>query len=281
MVCSTALLAQVVVAAAADVHDSVAVPQLKEQGRADYLKFVAAPPARAFAISDGGAYGWASKRDDRVTAARAALYNCNKVAKNICRVYAVNDDVVYDRYLAYEQRSATLTEKLRGERITAGGYGDEARDYGVPSGDTLRNDDLHSDTPLTLENVRTIKTVDLARMLMAPSPPVLIDAVEGTGHDTLPGAYWIRGVGLASKDADANAEIRDRLAMVLTGLTKGEKTAPIVFFCVDSQCWLSYNAALRARELGYSNVHWYRGGAKAWKEARLPMLEAVQYGQVR
>ena len=51
-------------------------------------------------------------------------------------------------------------------------------------------------------------------------------------------------------------------------------TPSIVFFCLSAKCWLSHNAALRAIALGYENVHWYRGGIKAWKKARLPTEKA-------
>ena len=35
-----------------------------------------------------------------------------------------------------------------------------------------------------------------------------------------------------------------------------------MFYCEGAQCWESYNAALRALDLGYSNVLWYRGGLR-------------------
>ena len=41
-------------------------------------------------------------------------------------------------------------------------------------------------------------------------------------------------------------------------------------YCVDANCWLSYNAALRLHALGYENLYWYRGGIAAWKAANLP-----------
>ena len=38
------------------------------------------------------------------------------------------------------------------------------------------------------------------------------------------------------------------------------------------ECWLSYNAALTATDLGYTNLYWYRGGISAWNQARLPVV---------
>jgi len=48
----------------------------------------------------------------------------------------------------------------------------------------------------------------------------------------------------------------------------------MVFFCVDPECWLSYNAALRAIGLGYTGVMWYRGGIAAWRAAQKPMAQS-------
>ena len=41
---------------------------------------------------------------------------------------------------------------------------------------------------------------------------------------------------------------------------------------------MSYNAALRAINAGYTNVKWYRGGIEAWKAAGLPTQPAPQQG---
>ena len=54
-----------------------------------------------------------------------------------------------------------------------------------------------------------------------------------------------------------------------------DKTSPIVFYCLSWECWLSYNAAMRAVALGYKNVFWYRGGYYSWFAAGLP-LELVE-----
>jgi hypothetical protein len=41
---------------------------------------------------------------------------------------------------------------------------------------------------------------------------------------------------------------------------------------------MSYNAALRAINLGYKNVLWYRGGIEAWQRAGLPLTNTRQGG---
>jgi PQQ-dependent catabolism-associated CXXCW motif protein len=56
----------------------------------------------------------------------------------------------------------------------------------------------------------------------------------------------------------------------LNQVTGGNKDVPLVFYCLNVYCWMSYNAALRAINLGYTRVLWYRGGIEAWQQADLP-----------
>jgi dienelactone hydrolase len=69
-----------------------AVPYLKEKGREGYKVFLAKDFFRAFAIAPNGAWGWASGGDDPL---KRALDNCNKRGKGECRLYAVDDAVVW------------------------------------------------------------------------------------------------------------------------------------------------------------------------------------------
>lgn len=266
--------------AAPQVGDIEALPSLGKGGQQAYEKFLTSEPNRAFAISPTGHWGYTTRRDSRTKAVKNALYNCNKVSRSVCRVYALNDDVVFQRYAAFEQQSIALLEKLKHKTLTRSEYGDELRDYRLAYSEGLKREPYHADTPVHLTGVRTIKTVDLVKLMTSVEPPILIDVLGGDGHRTLPGAYWVIGAGVAGGE-DANADILERLKWLLSGLTKENKATPIVFFCLDSLCWLSYNASLRARDIGYSNVFWYRGGINTWEAARLEMLEAVQYGQIR
>ena len=258
------------IAGAGTVSEIAAVPYLTEKGREEYAKFLAAGPARAFAVAENGAWGFSEKRDTRSRAVAIALYRCNKAAHDICRVYAVNEDVVYSRYAAFEERSRTLLGQLTTETFRFAEYGSEDRDYRSSPVDGLLREPYHEDTPTELKGVVTIKTVALVKLLTTPTPPILIDALEGDGHKTIPGALWIRGAGIYGRNGTDNGEIQDRLGLPTS----------IVFFCLDSHCRLSYNAVWRARELGYTNLYWYRGGVEAWGAALLDSLDAVQYGQV-
>lgn len=76
----------------AALEDVAAVPYLKEKGRENYAKFLTMPQPRAFAIADTGSHGWAF---DGAEPLETALKNCEKFAKKSCRLYAVDDDVVW------------------------------------------------------------------------------------------------------------------------------------------------------------------------------------------
>lgn len=142
----------------------------------------------------------------------------------------------------------------------------EDADFGVAPTRELRLTDYAAPTPREAPGARTIRTVQLRIWLQrdAAERPVLVDVVGGTGHDSIPGATWLPGTGRGSSFGD---EVQARLARSLASLTGGSGARPIVFFCASVSCWLSYNAALRAAALGYSEVYWYRGGIEAWIEA--------------
>ena len=59
-----------------------------------------------------------------------------------------------------------------------------------------------------------------------------------------------------------------------------DKARPVVFFCTGPDCWLSWNASVRASRLGYGAVHWYRGGIAAWSAARLPLVPVELAGNL-
>jgi PQQ-dependent catabolism-associated CXXCW motif protein len=168
-----------------------------------------------------------------------------------------------------------LQEKIRESRaaVMTQVFADEDRDWGVAPTGTPRSGRMHAPTPKELPGAKTITAMEL-RALRDQSPaPILIDVLDGDGHRTIPGAHWLREPGKAVfGQAEADGFRQD-----LEKLTKGRKSAPIVFFCLSSECWLSYNAGLRAIELGYTNVSWFRGGTAAWQRAGFETRESEPF----
>lgn len=44
------------------------------------------------------------------------------------------------------------------------------------------------------------------------------------------------------------------------------KTTPVVFYCNGPKCRRSDRAVVIARECGYKNIYWFRGGIEEWKK---------------
>lgn len=76
----------------AKIDDLDAVPNLNPERKRIYKKFLAEPLPRAFALSENGNVGWASRGEDPLA---RALYFCQIYAKDSCTLYAVDNDVVY------------------------------------------------------------------------------------------------------------------------------------------------------------------------------------------
>ena len=147
------------------------------------------------------------------------------------------------------------------------GYADEDRDWGIAPTNRLRQQPYHGPTPRQIPGAQVVQTRQLQAMLSGLGSPILIDVLSEDGHVTLAGAVWLSGAGRGANFLDPVQSILPRLLAQLAG---GDTARPMVFFCANSQCWLSYNAALRAVAAGYSNVYWYRGGIEAWTAAGLP-----------
>ena len=139
-------------------------------------------------------------------------------------------------------------------------FGREGMDFGVAPRNAIQ-ENVGTLTPLTIPGVQTITTGELAADLSRNRPFLLIDVLDAP-HQGLPGARRYPGVGMPQASAD--------VVQLLDKDTRGDKAYPVVFYCQGPQCWESYNAALRARDGGYTNVYWYRGGLESWAMAGLP-----------
>ena len=78
------------------VNDAEAVPYIGEDGKAGYQRFLSQRNNRAFAISETG--GWGSSWNWKTTsdAISFALEKCLARSSIPCKIYAVNDDVVWE-----------------------------------------------------------------------------------------------------------------------------------------------------------------------------------------
>lgn len=154
----------------------------------------------------------------------------------------------------------------------------ERRDMGVPPTRELHTGPAHAPTPASIPGGQIITTKGLVALLNPQSgmPVVVLDVLGGS--QTLPNA---RPAVVASQAGSFNDETQRMFGQYLQQLTNNNRETPIVLYCASAECWMSYNAALRAIRLGYTNVLWYRGGLEAWQQAGLQTVPAnnPQYGQ--
>lgn len=146
----------------------------------------------------------------------------------------------------------------------------EDKDWGVGTTASPKRAPYHAPTPISIPGARVIKTLELKALLESNESPVVVDVLGSKNRKSIPGSVWMDGAG---DGQFFNAE-KDRFAAALGKLTAGDKTRPVIFLCVSSECWLSYNASLYAVEAGYKDVIWYRGGTNAWSGASLELVKA-------
>jgi len=150
-------------------------------------------------------------------------------------------------------------------------YADEATNHGTPPVSGLLPVNYRAPTPVTLAGGKLISTYDLLKRLNSKKPPLLINALVGDSTEMIADSVWLSGSGQKGKFTDP---IQEQLGQRLQDLTDGKRKRMLVFYCTGFDCWRSYNAALRAVNLGYRNVYWYRGGLRAWYEAGLPTVQS-------
>ncbi len=142
----------------------------------------------------------------------------------------------------------------------------ERQDYGVAPTQQLHAGQMHGPTPASIPGGQVITTKGLVELMRGGQVPVLVLDVLG-GPEMIQGAQYAVP---ASQPGAFNDQAQQQFGQYLQQATGGNKQYPVVTYCLSTQCWMSYNAALRAINLGYTNVLWYRGGIEAWKQAGMP-----------
>ncbi len=86
----------------AQFEEADAVPFLRDSGREAYREFMTRPVPRAFAVAPTGAFGWATqgfqmsyRSGMRADVIETAMERCNSRANGACRLYALDNRVVW------------------------------------------------------------------------------------------------------------------------------------------------------------------------------------------
>ena len=144
--------------------------------------------------------------------------------------------------------------------------GAERQDFGVAATPRLHAGAMHGPTPTSIPGGQVITTRGLVELLKGEQVRALVFDILG-GQEMLPGATLAVPAAQAGSFTDRTQQ---EFGQFLQQMTQGNKETPLVFYCLSTHCWMSYNASLRAINMGYRNVLWYRGGIEAWKAAGQP-----------
>ena len=205
----------------------------------------------------------------RLLSSAYALLGEVKRAADLLRDFPAASSLVTLRCLGYENyRSAAYAEQY--ERYRDGlrlaglrDHADEHADFGIDA-----DEELHppsGPTPLTAPGAETIGT-DALVDLLARETPVVLDTLGHFWGRSLPHAIGLPNSGTGGRFTDS---LQGRLGQTLRHLTAGNVSAPIVAVGFNAERFDGRNLALRLVALGYTNVHWYRGGREAWEIAGL------------
>ncbi len=250
-------------------------PGLPAEAKQGYFQqFVPAPVHKAFAVSpDGKRYAAVFGHDSAVDAAQAASARCLADFGGPCELWLVNAENLLPAYQAARQQSREALRKLPAS-LSGGPFADEQADYQVPPPAGLRpGGQMHGQTTLQApRGARVLSTEGVMKQLRSDGRTVVLDVLHSKSlkRMTLPNTLWIYGAGW--EDAQLNEQIRKNLLATMAALVP-KKDTPIVTYCSNRDCWLSWNTARRLVDAGYTKVFWYRGGIEAWRAAKLPLVE--------
>ena len=232
------------------------------------------------ATTDGAGVGTTGNRDTAINAFVGAIYACNHVRglpARLCEARITNGYDVSDLYVSAQAAHADALARLTAPPDKF--YANEEYGGAMTSATGLRTQKVHDITPQKIDGIKVYGTQELAVALKSAQPPLVID-VWAAVNEAIPSAVTLLMGGLAFDDAQGDAVYEGRFAGLLKALSP-DPAKPIVFYCQSRDCWLSVNAALRAKKLGYSQVGWYRGGMESWKAANLPVGQVIVRAVVR
>ena len=146
-----------------------------------------------------------------------------------------------------------------------------------------RMSDFRAPVPCALAGATVVSTEAL-RLRIEQDSPLLVDVLpsprrpEGLAEGTpwlpptrrnIPGTVWLPNTGFGELPVEEEVYLRANLER----LTGGDRSRSVVFYCL-ADCWMSWNAARRAMEWGYTSVIWYPDGTDGWQAADLPLADS-------
>lgn len=145
---------------------------------------------------------------------------------------------------------------------------------------SYRMSDYRSPTPATLSGARVLTNPEAAELWkngrasfvdVLPRAPRPANLPEGAlwrdrPRQDIPGSIWLPDTGYGALNPAMEAYFSANLARI-AGAAPDKL---LVFYCLKD-CWMSWNAAKRALQLGYPRVGWYPEGTDGWTALGLPV----------
>lgn len=86
-------------------------------------------------------------------------------------------------------------------------------------------------------------------------------------HEGIAGSHWFPEAGRGPIDP----AIERWFLTSVTRIVAARPNVPLVVYCL-SDCWMSWNAALRLRRAGFTQVNWFADGLDGWRDLRRPLV---------
>lgn len=180
-------------------------------------------------------------------------------------------------YLPYAQAAEVNQEHEDGNaattNVTITGNQNAPATTSIPEPDGYRLEEYDAPVPDGLTGAIRVDAIDV-RQLQAEKNALVIDVIPAHRkpeflpdnqiwippvHKGIPGSVWLPDVGYGVlSDTTVNY-----LTSNLEKHTNSNLQHPIIFYC-RLDCWMSWNAAKRALDFGYTNVYWFADGIDGW-----------------
>lgn len=120
-------------------------------------------------------------------------------------------------------------------------------------------------TPPELQGVKRVTAAEASALAARGAQLVDVRTEREFNARHARGAVLVPYVEKSLKEPQFDAAVD-----TFSGLTRLDKTRPVVFLCNGAECWKSYKASSAARAAGFAEVYWLRGGLPEWVRSELP-----------
>ncbi|MGZ5081181.1 MAG: rhodanese-like domain-containing protein [Usitatibacter sp.] len=123
-----------------------------------------------------------------------------------------------------------------------------------------------AETPSSIDGVKNVSAEEAKQMLDRGVPLIDTRVASEYAEKTIKGAKSVPYREKSSKDVKFD-RAQDQFDL---SKLPSDKNAPMVLFCNSGECWKSYKASVVARDAGYKQLYWLRGGMPEWTAKGLP-----------